>query len=167
MDSENLDKGLIKLDHSVQEKSAIIDKTCWSNDFHWREINDLAQYMSVYKVRKGMIICREGVSEPYMFLVLQGAVNILKEDSGQQKKMIASLGAGSVIGEMSLIDGGPRSASVIAEKDSTLLVLTKDSFFCILKEVPPLGLKLLFKIAGSISRRLRQSDKVLADFLES
>ena len=163
----NLDNSLIKIDHTTQEKCKIIDETRWSNDFSWKEIKDLAQYMSIYKVRKGMIICREGIIEPYMFLILKGTVDILKEDSDQHKKVITSLGAGSVIGEMSLIDGEPRSASVIANIDSILLVLTKDNFFYLLKEIPHLGMKLLFKIAGSMSQRLRQTDKALVDYLET
>lgn len=166
MDTTRWINNLIKTDHTMQEKSEMIDKTRWSNDFSWEEIKVLARHMLICQAKKGMIICREGAIESFMCLIVKGKVTILKEDFGKNKKSITSLGAGSVLGEMSLIDGGPRSASVIANEDTILIALTKNKFFCLIEEAPRLGLKLLLKIAKSLSLRLRQTSGVLIDYLD-
>jgi len=68
------------------------------------------------------------------------------------------LGPGDFFGEMSLIDGMPRSASVIAEDASVLLVIQARSFRSLLDEVPDLQKKLLV----TLSARLRAADAKIA-----
>ena len=157
---------LEKIDLTYTEKCEMIDKIQWSNDFSWEEIKALAKHMLFCRVQKGMSICREGASESFMCLILKGRVKIEKEDFGQNKKVITTLARGAVFGEMSLIDGSPRSASIIADEDAILLVLNKDKFFYLMEETPRLGLKLVLKIAKSLSLRLRQTSGVLIDYLE-
>ena len=159
-------KDLTKKEYTIQQRCEMIDNTRWANDFNWSEINSLAKNMFVYTAKKGMVICQEGKIEPYMCLIIQGKVKILKEDFGNQKKAIISLGQGDHIGEMALIDGSPRSASAIADEDSLLLVLTQDKFFSLIEETPRLGVKLLLKITKSMSQRLRLTSGVLVDYLE-
>ena len=99
---------------------------------------------------------------------VQSKMNILDVGcgTGAITADIASLAKGAVFGEMSLIDGSPRSASIIANEDAILLVLTKDKFFYLMDHAPRLGLKLVLKIAKSLSLRLRQTSGVLIDYLE-
>ena len=66
---------------------------------------------------------------------------------------------------MSLIDGEPRSASVIAEEPSLLVVLTGEGLAALSSDVPRLAIKVLLKIAKLISQRLRQTSGALVDSL--
>lgn len=166
MDTTCWINNLVKIDLTSLEKCEMIDKTGWSNDFSWEEIKVLAKHMLFCQAQKGMIISREGAIESFMCLILEGTVKIMKEDFGRNKKLITSLATGAVFGEMSLIDGSSRSASIIANEDAILLVLTKDKFFYLMEETPRLGLKLVLKIAKSLSLRLRQTSGVLIDYLE-
>jgi len=154
------------MDHTVQEKSEMLDKTQWSQDFSWEEIRDMARHMVVCKAEKGITVCMEGAFEAYMCVIVRGSVKVLKEDIGSRRKVMASLSSSEYLGEMSLIDGSPRSATAIADEDTILLVLTREEFNGILEETPRLGLKLLLKMAKSMSQRLRQPSGLLVAYLQ-
>ena len=72
-------------------------------------------------------------------------------------KAIAELGAGDFIGELSLIDGKPRTATVTAETPMTLLVIRRRDFKFLRETVPGLQEKLLV----TLCERLRQADQAL------
>jgi len=90
----------------------------------------------------------------------------MKRDERLAAKHVTAIGVGKVIGEMSMIDGNPRSASAIAAADTILVTLSKESMDLLFKEKPYVGLKLLKKIAFSMSQRLRQTTGILVDYLE-
>jgi CRP-like cAMP-binding protein len=73
-------------------------------------------------------------------------------------KVIARLGAGDFFGEMSLIDGKPRSATVIADAPVLLLVVEVRSFGRLLETVPGLSKKVM----ATLCERLRTADETLA-----
>ena len=111
------------------------------------------------------MIVREGSTDAYLCLLVDGKVNVVKEGESGAPKELGSIGPGKTFGEMSLIDGERRSASVVAEERSTLVVLTGDGFSRLSLEVPRLGLKVLFKISKLLSQRLRQTSGALVDRL--
>ncbi|UCH86483.1 MAG: cyclic nucleotide-binding domain-containing protein [Dehalococcoidia bacterium] len=87
------------------------------------------------------------------FVIVEGRARV--ETGG---KAIAELGPGDFVGELSLIDGGPRSATVIAETPMTLLVVRRRDFKLLRDSVPGLQEKLLVTLCG----RLRQADQALS-----
>ena len=72
-------------------------------------------------------------------------------------EVAAELGPGQHFGELALLDGGPRTATVTAASDMTVLVLSKPAFNAVLDEIPTLAHKLLV----STARRLRESEQSL------
>ena len=72
-------------------------------------------------------------------------------------RKVATLGPGNVVGEMSLLDGKPRSASLRVEEDAVLLVISRPDFHYLIDHLPGLDRKLLV----SLSERLRSMDKAL------
>src|SRR5207249_6759540 len=125
----------------------------------------LAGYLRVYTAEKGSVIVREGSHEVYLCLLVDGKVRVEKEGDRRVAKSLGSVGPGKTFGEMSLIDGEPRSASIIAEEAATLLVLTGDDFGRLSSDVPRLAIKILLKIAKVVSQRLRQTTGVLLNHL--
>jgi CRP-like cAMP-binding protein len=99
----------------------------------------------------GSIIVDQGQTGREAFVILEGTA-IVKRNG----KKVATLGEGSVVGELSLLDHGPRTASVICETDCTLLVLSQRHFLGVLDEVPALSHKLLATLAGKIREFDRQ-----------
>ena len=161
------DSGLSNLaetSHSLSQKTDMIDRTSWADELSWDQSKILARYMEVHRVEKGKTILREGGDDAHMILIIQGRVGIVKEDNAKVQKAIATLGPGRTFGEMSLIDGEPRSASAVAATDVLLVVLTKNNFVRLSENSPHLALSLVLKISRLMSYRLRQALGKLIDY---
>ena len=147
------------------EADTTIDISPWSLDLTAEQIDGMVEYMTAYAAERGQQLITEGVRGTYMGLILTGWVDILKEDSSGTSKQIARMGPGKMIGEMGLVDGGPRSASVVAHTDTTLLVMTQFAFRRMSEEKPRLALKIMMTLAKIGSQRLRMTSGKLIEFL--
>ena len=153
---------------STEEIARLVDDTGWSAEFSWEQIATLAKYCGAYYVLADTILLREGDSDRFLCLVTEGRVRIVKEEGfGQEPHVIATLGPGQAFGEMALIDAEPRSATVVAATDTTLVRLSIGEFDRLLSEDPHLGIALLTKIARLMSQRLRQTSGRLVEALEA
>jgi CRP/FNR family cyclic AMP-dependent transcriptional regulator len=92
-----------------------------------------------------------------LYVVVEGRVEITAPDERGNHLMLDTLGPGGVFGEISLLDGGPRSATVRAITDVTLLALTREAFHAVLREHPSVAIGALH-IMGA---RQRTSTAVL------
>jgi CRP-like cAMP-binding protein len=144
--------------------SKLLESTKWADGLSGKEVETLSKYLHVYIADKGTVIVREGSKDAYLCLLVEGKVSVIKEGD-QASKQLGSVGPGSAFGEVSLIDGQPRSASVVAEEKTTLIVLTGDGLAGLSLEVPRLGIKVLLKICRLLSQRLRQTSGALVDHL--
>lgn len=97
-----------------------------------------------------------------MFAVLDGEVRARIMAGGKETEL-ARFGPGDIFGEMSLFDGGPRSADVVSNNPSTLLRISADRFDRLCKEQPDLANPLLFELAKTLAKRIRADDKKIAD----
>ena len=107
------------------------------------------------------VLIDEGVPISSIVLLLQGRMGVSVAGIGE----IAQLEAGDFVGEMSLIDGEPRSASIVVVEPTTMVVLTAEDFARLSEEVPRLSTKVLHEIARLISERLRQTSAALVDYI--
>lgn len=148
---------------SLLEKSNLIEGTQWANDFSYPQVKKLAAYMDVYQVPKETLLFYEGDKTAYLVLIVTGQVHVVKFDSQRKPKRIATLNAGKTIGEMTIIDGEPRSASAITATDATLMVMTVDRFDRMINEWPRVAVTLILKIAKLMSQYLRQTSGRLID----
>ena len=150
---------------SAKEIAELIEGTRWSDQFSWRDILTLAKYCVAYYEPAGTTLVREGDRDRFMCLVTEGRVRIQKDQGFQGSHVIAQLGPGQAFGEMALFDAEPRSATVEAETDTTLVRLSTEDFQRLTREAPELGIKLLTKIASLMSQRLRQTSGRLVEAL--
>jgi CRP/FNR family transcriptional regulator, cyclic AMP receptor protein len=100
-------------------------------------------------VEAGTALTTEGRHEGYFFVIVSGSVRI--ERGGHA---ITTLRDGDFLGEIALLDGGPRTATAIAETDSQLLVMTYQRFQQLLETEPGVRTAILEEVA----RRLRELD---------
>ncbi len=163
--SKSSEESFENVDTSLEERAELLDKTQWAGDFEWHQIEAIVKYMRVKRVPKGFVLFKEGMIEAFMCLILEGMVRIEKEDEKGSRKSVAVLGAGQMIGEMSLFNEEPRSASAIALKDTTFLLFRREDFERLSKEAPLLALKVLTRIIKLLGERLRRTSGVLADYL--
>ncbi len=150
---------------SVPERVEKLKTSQWGIGLSQDELEKFSQYLYVAKAVKDEPIFNEGAIEPYMCFIADGLVRIAKGDSKKHVKTICEIGAGRTFGEMSIIDGLPRSASAVAAEDTTVLILTKENFERLLKDSPKLGIALYGKLAQMMSHRLRISDWMLVEYL--
>lgn len=117
-----------------------------------RQLRAVARIAQVMEVDPGAILTRAGDPGDHFFMVVDGRA---RAEVGRRKR--SRLGPGDFFGEMSLLDGGPRSATVVAETPMRLLVIHRRDFARLLREVPDLMRSLLV----ILSRRLRQAEQNL------
>jgi CRP-like cAMP-binding protein len=151
---------------TVAQRSQLIGQTEWSDQLSWVQTGTFARYVDAFEARKGVEIFRQGDRGHYLCLLVEGRVEIVKEDSAGGKKTLATIGPGKTFGEMSLIDGEPRSATALALDDSKVVILTEENFHRLTYRHPRLGVALLLKLATLMSQRLRRTSIMLVDFLE-
>lgn len=149
---------------SAEERVEMLKKSQWGN-LAEDDLEKFAQYLYIGKAAKDELLFNEGTIDLYMCFIATGLIRIAKGDSKKNVKTICEIGSGRTFGEMSIIDGLPRSASATAAEETTLLVLTKENFELILTENPVLGIALYAKLSQMMSHRLRISDWMLVEYL--
>ncbi|HVO35827.1 MAG TPA: Crp/Fnr family transcriptional regulator [Gemmatimonadales bacterium] len=119
---------------------------------------ELARFAEVTREReypKNSVILFEDDPGDALYIVSAGQVKVVLIGEDGREVILSVLGDGDFFGEMALIDDEPRSAHVIAMRDSQLLVLRRDDFQAQLVAQPKIGLKLLRVLV----QRLRQADE--------
>lgn len=115
------------------------------------------------------VIMREGEPGEVMYIMCEGAVAITKrltlelsEDTPREKVMVRfRADDGVILGEMALIESDVRSATVTALTPCLMLELHKDNFYRLLENYPHIGVKILLRLAQSLSQRLRKNSDEL------
>lgn len=129
------------------------------------EIAILAEFAIVYRVPQGEIIIKEGDKDPLLCLIAEGSVDILKKTDGGSSKRITTITRGRALGEMSIIDNLPFSATAQAAEDSLVIIFRQSDLKEISHKQPGTSLQLLLKLAQLISSRLRNTTDMLATYL--
>ncbi len=114
------------------------------------ELSHIAQITEEVELRSTHTIFQEGEHSDAMYLIVDGKVKV---HSGE--KVFAELGEKQSFGEMSILDTEPRSASVTAMSDLTLLKIQRDDFMEILAEKPEISQGII-KV---LTRRLREANR--------
>jgi CRP/FNR family cyclic AMP-dependent transcriptional regulator len=99
----------------------------------------------------GSLIVDQGQTGREAFVIISGTA-VVKRNG----KKVANLGPGSVVGELSLLDHGPRTATVVSESEVSLFVISQRHFLGVIDDVPALAHKLLASLAGRIRDLDRQ-----------
>jgi CRP/FNR family transcriptional regulator, cyclic AMP receptor protein len=148
-------------DDSLAEK---LESTRWALDFSWSQICNISKYMEAYTAKSGVVIFDDHETDNTMGIVVKGKIDIVKTEEGMATT-IATLLPSQSFGEMSLIDGEPRSAKIVAASDVEILLLTKENLFNLVDTNPKLAFKLLWMISQMISQRLRKTSGNLLEQL--
>jgi CRP-like cAMP-binding protein len=114
-----------------------------------RDLRSLAEVTSVERYQAGSTVVKEGAPGTAFFVILEGRAEVVIGS-----RTISRLGPGDFFGEISLLDGDPRSASVVPDSSLLCLKLGGSHFLQLLSDQPKLMLKLLREVA----RRLRAAE---------
>lgn len=123
----------------------------------------LAKAAEVDNYKAGMEIFKEGAPGDAMYFIISGQVEIVKKSASGESKRLALLPKGTVLGEMSLVDSAPRSATAIANTDVKMVLMKKHAFQTLTDEFPRPACKIMLKLLRTLSMRLRQTDSKIVD----
>lgn len=126
------------------------------------EIDVVSKRIFEKEYKKGSVLFVEGMPGEVLYVVTEGSVEITKKTKDGDVT-IAVLNPGEIVGEMSLIDAGPRTATGRTNADSKLIVITKKSFNEMLDSDPKIAAKILMALLKVINKRLRITDKKFED----
>jgi CRP-like cAMP-binding protein len=118
-----------------------------------KQLRAIARISEVMEVPAGSVLARSGEPGEQFFLILDGTARV---EVGTRRR--GRIEPGQYFGEMSLLDGGPRSATVAADTPLRLLVIKRRDFTTLLREAPELTQNIL----ATLSRRLRQAEQNLS-----
>jgi CRP-like cAMP-binding protein len=110
-----------------------------------RDLEKVARATDELTLPEGHILTDQGQTGREAFILVSGTATVRRNG-----KKVASLGPGSVIGELSLLDHGPRTATVITDTEADVLVIDQRHFIGVLEEVPALSHKLLATLASKV-----------------
>lgn len=155
-----------ELNLSADDKTERLLRFDWLQELNRLQLDTLSQYLKPCAAPAGSVIFQEGEVHPYFCFLCEGKVNVVKVDATDKSKTLATLSGGKVFGEVSFFDPGSTcSASVIAQDDVMLLMMTRKKFEKLCDEVPHIGLQIVLQLIGHLSRRLRQTTGKLVDLL--
>jgi CRP-like cAMP-binding protein len=115
-----------------------------------RQLRSVARVARVFDVAADTVLARAGEPGDEFFLIIDGTARV---EVSAEKRVL--LHPGEFFGEMSILDGGPRSATVVADTPLRLLVISRRHFSVLLKDVPGLTQTLL----ATLSKRVRQAEE--------
>lgn len=116
-----------------------------------KELDRIARSGDEVTMTAGTLIADQGQTGREAFIVLDGEVNVHRNG-----RKVTTLGPGSIVGELSLLDRGPRTATVTAATDVSLFVMAQRNFIAVLDDVPALSHKLLASLAAKVRELDRQ-----------
>lgn len=115
-----------------------------------KELRDVARIVDELNVEEGRVLMSQGDAGQEAFVIEEGTADVVRNG-----ELLATVGPGQYVGELALIDAGPRSATVTATSPMRLLVIGTREFSTLLDEVPGLARRVLV----STARRLRAANE--------
>ena len=105
-----------------------LSKLEWLSEMEDENIQNLAQQCRIELYAKDDLIVRQGDEGDSMFIIVNGEIRVMVQSGTGMDIVIAQKGEGEFFGEMSLLTGEPRTASIRAQNDCRVLVIDKESF---------------------------------------
>lgn len=126
------------------------------------QLERFLHFMKMEEVRQWTQIVKQGEVGDAMYLVLEGELRV-RLMINDHETILATLGPGECFGEMALFDRAPRSADVLANKDSVLLKISSEAFDKLRLEAPELAAPMLHSISRTLAGRIRADNKRIKD----
>jgi len=148
---------LIKFSMSNSEVLRILKEIPLFHSLSDEHLSLVSGGFTINKVKKGEIIFYQSDESRDLYIVLEGSVKACLIDPEDKELVLNIFKKGDFFGELSLLDGRPRSATIIAIDDSVIGVLRREKFLTLLKNNPMIAISLL----SAMVERIRITDEML------
>jgi CRP/FNR family transcriptional regulator/CRP/FNR family cyclic AMP-dependent transcriptional regulator len=125
------------------------------SDFSEEELNKLLEIAKKKDFKKDKVIFQKDETGNFFFLICSGKIKVILETEEGREGILSILYPTEFFGEMSLLDGEPRSATVVALEDTSVLIINREDFLNLLYNHPQIALKIL----RTLSLRLRKANR--------
>lgn len=123
------------------------------------QLKQIENISSPLTFAEGDAVCRQGDIADSLYIVSEGQVSVIVYQNDGSRDLMVYLGQGQVVGEMTLVDAGKRSASVLAVEDNTQVVsIPNEAFTKLCEEDTAIGYLIMRNIAQDLSFKLRYHD---------
>lgn len=118
----------------------------------------LANTVTKERYKRGDLLVQQGKMSNALFIILSGRARVLVSDPGGREVILATLSIGDCVGEMSLIDREPHSATVMAEQQLDALILGRDAFMHCLQQSSDMSFAVMYELV----QRLRNASRKIS-----
>lgn len=125
------------------------------NNLSTEELNQLSQICRERKFDRGQVVFYEGDLGGSLYVIVTGIVKIVMIAEDGREHILGLLHHGDFFGEVSLIDGEPRSATAVALENVSVVMISREDFVRLLRDNPDMSLKIMV----TLCQRLRKTDK--------
>ena len=140
MTKESEKREQAKQSKRIHERIEALRKVELFNSFREDELTVIAERLKYAPFASGDVITRQGAVAHWLYMLTEGEAEVFLENAGEgQRRKLSTLHPGSYFGEMGLMTGAPRTATVIASRDAECYLLDKAAFEDILKNRPELA----------------------------
>jgi CRP-like cAMP-binding protein len=137
------------------------------------ELNDderriLAAAMSLRDLKQGEVLVREGSADDHLYVVVNGVLGVVKGSGMEEEVTLNAIRPGSMVGELSFLDGASRYASLVALSDTRVLGLSRADLEGLLDRHPKVVyhvMRAIVRVVHDIQRRLSMQTTELTNYL--
>ncbi len=129
-------------------KEAVLAKVSLFSGLSAKELHAISSLLTPVDVPAGTVLTREGDHGREFIVIVTGTASVSRHGTE-----VATIGPGASVGEIAIIDGGPRTATVTATTDMQIEVATHAEFSSLLAQAPEIAVNLL----PTLARRVRDS----------
>lgn len=131
----------------------------WVRDLREDDRELLQSYGEFVSALPERELIREGNEQRYLFFVISGSLDVIRQDGGQARQ-VATIRSGESVGEVAVFDGRPASATVKPSEFTQLWQITRDELMTFIEDNPGAGNKLLTALVEILAVRLRNQDQL-------
>ncbi|MFD1612536.1 Crp/Fnr family transcriptional regulator [Sphingomonas tabacisoli] len=142
---------------NAEQLSQMMSRSALLASWGTTELQDLLERATLFPMKKGDVLLHQGDHGDYLIILLDGTIRVSMVASNGREIILDYLEPGSVIGEIALLDGGERTASVTAVGEGQYLKLGAKAFREVLEKHPSVAWRLLREMA----RRLRNANNTI------
>lgn len=142
---------------STTDKMLFLKRVSIFSGMTLEQIRVLTSHLEEQHFLPGEVIILEGDFSQELYILVSGRVRIVKDWSGVHERTLALLTQGDFFGEMAIFESAPRSATVVAEEEAELLVLSPDKFKQTIYQKPDMAFEIFRELSARLRRREEQA----------
>ena len=142
---------------STTDKMLFLKRVLIFSAMTLEQIRVLTSHLEEQHFLPGEVILYEGDFSQELYILVSGGVRIVKDYRGPHARTLALLTPGDFFGEMAIFESAPRSATVVAEEEAELLVLSPDKFKQTIYQKPDMAFEIFRELSARLRRREEQA----------